>query len=62
MDVNSKGAAEWSDLMRRISAKDHALVLAKEKLAIYHEHSNGEYQGGMEHMMLMDLINKTLKD
>ena len=38
----------------------HALTKAKEKLKLYRAQHSGEYIGGMEYGMLMDLINEAL--
>ena len=39
-----------------------ALLRAREKLAIYREHSDGRYNGGMEHQALMKLIDRALEE
>ncbi len=37
-----------------------ALQAAKEKLMIFRKETSGEYKGGMEYKMLMDLIDAAL--
>jgi hypothetical protein len=45
---------------KTINLAIHTLKLAKEKLEIYRDHSNGEYQGGLEHTAMIRTINETL--
>ena len=41
---------------------EHALRIARDKLRIYREQSDGKYQGGMEYKMLMNLIEEALNN
>ncbi len=47
-------------LQARVTALEEALRAAKVKLHIYRSHHNGEYQGGMEYMALMQRIEHAL--
>jgi hypothetical protein len=49
-----KGDADTINLLRA------ALIAAQEKLTIYRADSNGEYRGGMEYGMLMQMIDRAL--
>lgn len=61
VNVNSQEAKDWSDMMRRISAKDHALVLAREKIAAYYAATGGSYPGGPLYQDVMATINSALE-
>lgn len=53
----------WPDVYRlndKIKALKSALQVAKEKLEIYRKHSDGNYQGGMEHISLIKYIDEVL--
>lgn len=50
-----------TDLSRADKLRD-ALVMAREKLVVYRQHSGGQYQGGMEHTALIEMIDKALAE
>lgn len=52
--------AQISGLTARSAARRHALMLAREKLAIYRAAHGGEYLGGMEYSALMKLIDEAI--
>lgn len=50
------------DMRKEISQLRKALKMAKEKLEIYRKNTNGEYQGGVEFIALMGIIEQALKE
>lgn len=56
----SRKARQHADQAKIVRLR-FALIQARAKLAIYREHSDGKYNGGMEHSHLMQLIDTALK-
>lgn len=51
---------DYNDLLRRSAARRLALMKARDKLEVYRANSDGQYQGGMEHVSLLRLIDEAI--
>jgi hypothetical protein len=47
-------------LSARVDALKAVLLAAREKLTLYRAQHSGEYIGGVEYVMLMDMIDRAL--